>query len=143
MPVLLLATAHRRSSRGLVGRRSWLLLVAFARPLASTSGTGFRKAGTVYAHRVSRASRPSVEMGACHRDCARQIRADDPLAASATGRKHPLGSPEVVVFAMLWWIFQYINYAQCSGLIECGDHVVIFRHVRCDIFQRELGLRLL
>ena len=32
---------------------------------------------------------------------------------------------------------------QSGGLIECGDHVVIFRHVRCDIFQRELGLRLL
>ena len=91
MAVLLLATAHRPSSRGLVGHRSWPLLTAFARPLASTSGIGFRKAGTVYAHRVSRAFRPSVEMGACHRDCARQIRADDPLAVSATGQKHPLG----------------------------------------------------
>ena len=91
MAVLLLATAHRQSSRGLVGHRSWPLLAASARPLASTSGIGFRKAGTVYAHRVSRAFRPSVEMGACHRDCARQIRADDPLAVSATGRKHPLG----------------------------------------------------
>ena len=78
--VPLLATAHRRAWRGLVGHRSLPLLAACARPLASTSGKCFQKAGTVYARRVGRAFRPSVEMGACHRDCAHHIRADDPLA---------------------------------------------------------------
>ena len=47
--VTLLATSHRRSSRRLVGHRRWPLLAAWAHPLASTSGKGFRKAGTVYA----------------------------------------------------------------------------------------------
>ena len=52
--------------------------MSMSTPLASTSGKGFRKADTVNARRVRRAFRPSVEMGACHRDCARQTGADDP-----------------------------------------------------------------
>ena len=57
MAVPLFTTTHLRSLRGLVGDRSLPLQTACAHTLASTSGKGFGIAGTVYAHRVSRAFR--------------------------------------------------------------------------------------
>ena len=91
MAVPLLATAHSAVFAGARGSSK----LAVANCMRSSSGIEFRKrlskstAGTVHARRVSRAFRPSVEMGACHRYCARHIRADDPLAVSASDRKHP------------------------------------------------------
>ena len=76
-------------------------------------------------------------------DRARQIRADDPLTISATDRKHPLGIAGGCRICRAVADLQVLQLRAVQWFDRVRDNVVIFRNVRGDIFQRNLGIRML